>query len=652
MLAGSRRNGTRWGERGSALLGAMFVVLTISVLSVAYLQLSLSKNREGKSSLDSKRAFYMAESGFAEAFAAIQMGRSGEIASPEEPARFANGVFWVEAEPLAEDKILLQSTGLAGGSRSSLSLVVDRTAVSLPAQGAFGLEQVVLREGAVVDAYDSRLGDYAAQGWDPVRYAELVATGQVSAGAQAHEAKEEPGKGKKGKEDDGSGQSVGAGSQLVQGGGGLGGLLGGVVDTTTNTVGGVVSTTTGTVGGVVDATSGAVGGLVEAAGELVGGVLSGELVTTYTLPELLELGEAFDDPSVLPIGARVGSNGDVLLFGPAASETRPTCVFGDVAPGPKGSAIATSRVLISGGTTPALEEIPLPHHQVPTFEDEGDRTVLAGASYELRDEQSAYGTLRALAGGTLRLRGPLEIVVDELVIEPGATLRVDASDGPIRVWVREYLGLEEDASLEFDSQSPGDFALIVSGDEWIDRDGDGTPDSPAVVRADGSFHGMLSAPAADLELDAELDLFGSVTARRLTLLEGARFHFDQALLDAVVPELTAPRVRAWRFVPLPDEPIVNSPVDPLVQLALAGVTPHHPEKARKDTWLDLQYTCSKGHTHHFRGLKKHFKHSKDVAAILFTSETTPPDGSLPETDDDFLTSLFAHFDLSGFFKQH
>jgi len=47
-------------RRGSALLPALMIVTVLVVLSMAWLQLSLTKNREHMSSADTKRAFYKA----------------------------------------------------------------------------------------------------------------------------------------------------------------------------------------------------------------------------------------------------------------------------------------------------------------------------------------------------------------------------------------------------------------------------------------------------------------------------------------------------------------------------------------------------------------------------------------------------------------
>lgn len=119
----------RRARRGSALVAALFVVLMVGTLSMAYLQMSVSKNKEQQTAADAKRAFYVAEAGLAEAYSGLVIGKSGNVGSDVVPARFGNGVFWVVAESVGTNKTVLTSTGLCGTGRtcvSSSSRTADR----------------------------------------------------------------------------------------------------------------------------------------------------------------------------------------------------------------------------------------------------------------------------------------------------------------------------------------------------------------------------------------------------------------------------------------------------------------------------------------------------------------------------------------------
>ncbi len=139
------------------MIAGIFVVLVISTLSMSYLQISMDRSRENSSSVDSKRAFYMAEAGLAEGYAALTGGKSGVVASADQPAVYGNGVFWVEATPLSATRTQLRSTGLSGVGRDSLTIVVERTTRTLAEYGIFGDEGVRVGIGASIETYDSRV---------------------------------------------------------------------------------------------------------------------------------------------------------------------------------------------------------------------------------------------------------------------------------------------------------------------------------------------------------------------------------------------------------------------------------------------------------------------------------------------------------------
>lgn len=148
-------------RRGSAMIAALLVVFAVATLSMIHIQLDLSKAREQRAAVDTKRAFYMAEAGLAEAFNGIVSGKSGNVGTPDEPARFANGIFFATAHEEGLGRVTLTSTGLCGAGRATLSIVVERTSSSVASLGFFGDDMVSIESDAIVDSYDSRLGKYA-----------------------------------------------------------------------------------------------------------------------------------------------------------------------------------------------------------------------------------------------------------------------------------------------------------------------------------------------------------------------------------------------------------------------------------------------------------------------------------------------------------
>jgi hypothetical protein len=145
----------RTSRRGGVLVATLVAVMAVGGLSVCLLELDSTRLRRQVASIDNKRAFNLAEAGLAEGRFAVETGHTGTIGSPEAPARFGDGLFWVTATEIAPNVIGLESTGMAGTGRATLSLVVRRTSRDVAALGVLGSQQVLLGKNARVDAYDS-----------------------------------------------------------------------------------------------------------------------------------------------------------------------------------------------------------------------------------------------------------------------------------------------------------------------------------------------------------------------------------------------------------------------------------------------------------------------------------------------------------------
>ncbi len=497
-MAGQRKRvrssrSARSDRRGTAIIAGLMVVTLVSVLSMAYLQLSMSKNREQRSSVDAKRAFYIAEAGLAEAYAGLVAGKSGNVANSSIPARFANGAFWVESVDEGDGRRTLTSTGMCGTGRTSLSIVVENVPEPVGALGVFGDRGVSIGEDVLIDGYDSRRGTYESQHPPPA----------------------------------GGG---GGGGPLVIGGGG-GGLIG------------------------------AVGGVVNGAGGLLDDVLGSDG----------------------PTGARVGCNGDIVVPGGSL----PTRIDGDVQPGPDGSVVRGGGVTITGSTAPRSTPANLPALDVPSLPAAGSidhssvRTPLV-----LSPQESSFGTLRVRPGASAVIVGPATLVVGSLEIDANATLTVDATLGPVRLYVSDYLNMAPGSHYNSASHDPARVSLLIAANQTVDRNRDGIADPPARIQSDGQFFGSVYAPSAALTVVSQLEWFGAVAARELTIANGAAIHFDRALSAPQEGDGAIPQMLCWRLVELPDVPIVNLRLDPLSVMEMNNITPPRSKDAHYDNGDD------------------------------------------------------------------
>ncbi len=151
-------------EFGGAMIIALVVVLVVTGLGMTFLQLNLAiTERVGQSAHD-KRAFYIAEAGLAEAYWGLGAGKSGEVGSVAAPASFGNGLFWVERTDEGGGVLRLESTGMYGRGRATLALTVQAVEETVePPSGLVSLGGFRVREGSMIDGYDSSLGSYAGQ---------------------------------------------------------------------------------------------------------------------------------------------------------------------------------------------------------------------------------------------------------------------------------------------------------------------------------------------------------------------------------------------------------------------------------------------------------------------------------------------------------
>ena len=155
-----RRQPIQSRKSGSSLVLALVVVMTMVAVSASFFQVSSSITRRQVQAIDQKKAFYLAEAGIAEAFAAIQIGKTGVIGSPLEPALFGDGLFWVTTTDHDNGLHTIEATGMVGGARTVLSIVVGEGENSVAALGLFSTGDLEIPAGSLIDSYDSSLGDY------------------------------------------------------------------------------------------------------------------------------------------------------------------------------------------------------------------------------------------------------------------------------------------------------------------------------------------------------------------------------------------------------------------------------------------------------------------------------------------------------------
>jgi hypothetical protein len=210
---------------------------------------------------------------------------------------------------------------------------------------------------------------------------------------------------------------------------------------------------------------------------------------------------------------------------------------------------------VTGSMAPASElrtlaelDIPQPTHVSDYDHNHAGAAFLASGNY-------GFGQWTVRGGGTLTVRGPAQIIVDELRLEANSRLVFDTGSGAITVWVRNQITTSAGSQL-----SSGNMVSLAGG---------------------GVIHGLVYAPLADFAWPGGLELYGSVAARRLTIESNARLHYDRALGRSPETSSGIPELVCWRVMELPDVPLVTMKFDPLTVLRINSVEPLKAELAHE-----------------------------------------------------------------------
>lgn len=165
------RTGTK-ARRGSALLYAAVIALTMGGLGLALFGMTLSTGKKNSATRVAQYSFYAAEAGLSDAFVRLNtgqlelvlsqlgIGESTQLGSEDAPLPLGSTAYWVEIERTNWRTYSVVSTGVDGDDRQRLRMMIGEAPNGLFQFAAFGDEGVELRSNALIDSYDSRAGAY------------------------------------------------------------------------------------------------------------------------------------------------------------------------------------------------------------------------------------------------------------------------------------------------------------------------------------------------------------------------------------------------------------------------------------------------------------------------------------------------------------
>jgi hypothetical protein len=515
----------------------------------------------------------------------VRIGRTGQVGTQELPAQYGDGLLWVDSTETADGLLRLESTGMVGGGRAKLALVVEPTELEL---GFFSDEDLVVESVLLVDGYDSTIGDYVEQVFVPSdETTNAILEPDVTFGTGAVD--QDP---TYAMYDSKTGDTYyydANGSLLyVESGAGTTDATladSGTTTTTDSATGwGGDSTTTTDSTTPIDA-------------DVVYGQTSDPIATTdpvTTTDSTTTTTTSLEDALTVHTGGGglLGSNGNIQL-GTAGDSF---AIYGDVVPGPGGQLVLGSGGWVDGDTDPRTQPVELPPVEVPAVSWQPDVLHGEAVPFVVSPGSVGYGILEVAENAELVVRGPATVVVGNLVLQPGAVLTMDTLDGPVELYVTGGMDLAPGSQV-LTSEQPEDLAVQVAAIPTFGGV------APVQLHATSSFHGTIYAPETDVEIGAEFEVFGAIIAKKLTIAPGTRLHYDHTgMLNSALPKLMA-----WRIVELPGQAKSNL-WSPFLLLGVneADLPPLSTAHVLDGVWLELEYVSLAGATTTYAGWEGDF----------------------------------------------
>ena len=292
----------------------------------------------------------------------------------------------------------------------------------------------------------------------------------------------------------------------------------------------------------------------------------------------------------------VGSNGNVTI----ASNNR---IFGDVIYGPTGKISIGSGAVVTGGTSARPELETLPPVEVPDIPLAKPVKYLSGVPMVVPPGEAGYQTLDIGKNSKLVLKGPLKLVVGDLMLRLGAQMTFDTTAGPVDLFVTNSVDLNTSSVVTTSSQKTSDSNIYVSA----------PPGKTVSFGAKSQFFGYIYAPNATVKISAQYELYGGLACKELQLAAQGKMHLDTGL--GALLQSALPIMHSWRVVDIPQK-VATKRMDPFEVL---GLDPHALPtlaEAHEDQVLELRYVAMDGSTQSYFGKESLFDWS-DVKEVLY-----------------------------------
>lgn len=237
----------------------------------------------------------------------------------------------------------------------------------------------------------------------------------------------------------------------------------------------------------------------------------------------------------------VGSNQNVGLSQNAK-------VWGDATPGPSGTTtVAGTNVLITGTTTPNSSVVEMPPIEVPPIVGVGGVTF-NGAGNTIASGDHYFDSILVGNNSQVVVTGPARIVVGDFRVNSGSSFMIDASAGPVELYVLNDFLLNSNTLMAATDFLPKNLEVLLLSDNIID---------PMVsvdldvldFNSNAKLYGTIYAPEAFVDINSNFELFGSLVAKKVRLRSNSTVHYDESLATSKKDGDSSWEIVCWRLLP-------------------------------------------------------------------------------------------------------
>lgn len=226
-------------------------------------------------------------------------------------------------------------------------------------------------------------------------------------------------------------------------------------------------------------------------------------------------------------------------------------VWGNATPGPSGTASITGNAVVSGSTQPATALVSMPAITLPSLVSMGDHAFDGSGSGAFHDYIPA-GDHRfdsvEVDMNQLTIVGPATLVFANLSIESNSEVIVDATNGPVEIFIEGDFLMNSNTLLASSTWTPADIELNLLSNNIVDPSVNVDLDE-VDFNSNAELYGVVYAPNALVEINSNFELFGSLVAKQVHLDSNSFVHFDEALLSSNSSSERQLETVAWRHVP-------------------------------------------------------------------------------------------------------